>query len=83
MIYDHAMQQRQPSFLMPEGVPIKTEEGETHSETDANLFKSEDVPIYQKKSKLLVTQTATSQLLINTDEDCPCDHTWFGVKLCK
>ena len=42
LIYAQAVRQRQPSLLsMPEGVPIKAEE----SETDANLFKSEDVPI--------------------------------------
>ena len=38
LIYDQVMRRRQPSqLLMPEGVPIKTEE----SQADANSFKSQ------------------------------------------
>ncbi|EJK66791.1 hypothetical protein THAOC_12252 [Thalassiosira oceanica] len=43
LIYDQVMRQRRPPQpLRPEGVPIKTEEIETESETETDLFKLED-----------------------------------------
>ncbi|EJK53675.1 hypothetical protein THAOC_26836, partial [Thalassiosira oceanica] len=46
LIYDQVMRQmRPPQPIRPEGVPIKTEEIETESETETDLFKSEEMPV--------------------------------------
>jgi len=46
LIYDQVMRQRRPPQpLRPEGVPIKTEEIETESETETDSFKSEEMPV--------------------------------------